>query len=127
MTQTIIIALISGLFSGGFFSFVQYLIKRSDDSKDKKDGVKASLVSIKSELEALKTYIKKEFQKSEKDALRTQIMVMIYFQPQEKESILTAGERYFKELHGDWYLTTEFNRWLTKNDIAEPEWFDSKQ
>ena len=119
--------IITIILTGGVLAFIEFLIKRHDERSDKKDGVKATLTAIKTELADLKTYIDKEFKKSEKDALRTQLLVMIYFQPTEKTSILTAGERYFKVLKGDWYLTSVFNRWLKDNDVAEPEWFNYKE
>ena len=38
MNETLIIALITALTSGGTLAFIQYLISRSDTQKEKKDG-----------------------------------------------------------------------------------------
>lgn len=60
----------------------------------------------------------------EKDGLRTQLLVLITLIPDSAQEILTIAEHYFKVLHGDWYMTSIFNKWLTERGIAEPEWFD---
>lgn len=127
MKETIIIALASGLFSGGFLAFVQFLITRSDSKKDKSDTIKTDLGKIKSEIETIKTDIDKKFKKSEKDALRMQLLFLIRESPGEQQEIMTVGEHYFKVLRGDWYMTSIFNKWLKKYDIAEPDWFDNKE
>lgn len=127
MTQTIIVALASGLFSGGFLAFVQFLITRNDNQKDKDDTIKAELSKIKTDIEAIKTDIDKKFKKSEKDAVRMQLLFLIRESPGEQQEIMTVGEHYFKVLKADWYMTSVFNKWLKKYDIAEPDWFDSKE
>lgn len=65
----------------------------------------------------------KESEKAEKDALRTQLLLMISDFPTNTEGILTLGQRYFGELHGDWFATSIFNTWLEQSGIARPEWF----
>lgn len=59
----------------------------------------------------------------ERDGLRTQMLVLIIQRPEEKQEILTIAEHYFKDLKGDWYMTSIFNKWIVDSDIAEPEWF----
>ncbi len=127
MRETIIVALASGVFSGGFLAFIQFLITRHDSKNDKKDGIQAELSLVKSELELIKKEIDKKFRKSEKDGLRMQLLFLIRESPGEKQEIMTVGEHYFKVLKGDWYMTSIFNKWLKKYDIAEPDWFDSKE
>lgn len=111
------------LLTGGVLAFVEFLIKRRDDRKDKKDGLAAAIAAVKSSIEALKTDMDKKFRKSERDQIRTQLLVLIKISPTEQQEILTVGEHYFKTLHGDWYMTTLFNRWLTENKIGKPDWF----
>lgn len=113
--------------TGSFLAFVEFLVKRHDEKNDKKDGLKATLTTISAELGILKADIDKKFKKSEKDGLRTQLLVMILLRPNERQEILTVAEHYFKVLHGDWYMTSIFNKWLTESDIAEPEWFNNQQ
>ena len=55
MRDTIIIAVISAMTSGGFLAFLQFLITRNDD----KQGIKKSL------------------KKLEKDGLRTQLLLIL--------------------------------------------------
>ena len=61
--------------------------------------------------------------KLERDGLRTQLLVLIIQRPEEKQEILTIAEHYFKDLKGDWYMTSIFNKWIIDAGIAEPEWF----
>ena len=68
--------------------------------------------------------------KVEKDAVRTQILLMMYnYDPADEHELLTCAEYYFKKkehggLEGDWYLTSKFKRFLETNNIEKPTWFD---
>ena len=95
----------SVLLSNGLFALIQFLITRHDTKKN-----------VKGKLSIL-----------EKDVLRTQLLLLILMKPEEQQEILTIAEHYFKDLKGNWYMTSIFNKWLTTEDIAEPEWFDNKQ
>ena len=102
ITVTIVCAILA---SNALFAFLQFLITRQDTKKN----VKGKLVVL------------------EKDVLRTQLLLLILLKPEEKQEILTIAEHYFGDLRGDWYMTSIFNKWLRENEIAEPEWFDSKE
>lgn len=104
--QTIILAVLG---STALSSLIQFLIKRHDDKKNAKFNVKEKLSVL------------------EKDILRTQMLLLILMKPEEKKEILTIGEHYFKDLKGNWYMTSIFNKWLKDSDIAEPEWFEGKE
>lgn len=67
--------------------------------------------------------VEKKLKKSELDSVRLQMLVMMSDYPHETQEIMRLAEHYFKDLHGNWYLTTMFNKWLQSNDIAKPEWF----
>lgn len=107
MRDTIIIAVISAMTSGGALAFVQFLISRHDD----KQGIKSTL------------------KKLEKDGLRTQLLLLILLQPDEKKEILTLGQRYFSKppngLDGNWYMTGIFSKWCGERNL-KPEWFEGK-
>lgn len=107
MRDTIIIAVISAMTSGGVLAFVQFLISRHDD----KQGIKSTL------------------KKLEKDGLRTQLLLLILLQPDEKKEILTLGQRYFSKppngLDGNWYMTGIFSKWCGERNL-KPEWFEGK-
>ena len=105
--------LLGVLASGNLFLFIQFLIERHDRKKEKEsDG---ELGGIKEKLLVL-----------EKDVLRTQLLFMVLLRPEEQQEILTIAEHYFEKLKGNWYMTSIFNKWLTANKIAEPEWFDAE-
>ncbi len=105
MTETILIAVISALTSGGVLAFAQFMIARHDD----KQGIKSTL------------------KKLEKDGLRTQMLLMILLRPEEHKEILTLGERYFKKppegLGANWYMTNIFEKWVEEECDSSPEWF----
>lgn len=115
------------LLTGSVLAFIEFLINRHDDKKDKKDGVQASLNTIKAELVGIKEDMDRRFRRSEKDGLRTQLLVMILVKPDEKKEILTVAEHYFKDLKGNWYMTSIFNKWLIESNLGQPEWFDYKE
>lgn len=101
-TATIFITILG---SNALFAFIQFLITRHDTKR-----------SIKSKLTVL-----------EKDVLRTQMLLLILLRPEEKQEILTIAEHYFKDLKGNWYMTSVFNKWLTDHGDDKPEWFDAKE
>lgn len=96
---TIVLSVIG---SNALFAFIQFLITRHDTKKN----VKGKLTTL------------------EKDVLRTQLLLLILLKDEERQEILTIAEHYFKDLHGDWYMTSIFYKWLSSKRIAEPEWFD---
>lgn len=99
----VVVAAVLG--SNALFAFLQFLITRRDTKKN----VKGKLLTL------------------EKDVLRTQLLLLILLKPEEKQEILTIAEHYFKDLKGNWYMTSIFNKWLKENKIAEPAWFDNKE
>lgn len=107
MRDTIIIAVISAMTSGGVLAFLQFLISRNDD----KQGIKSTL------------------KKLEKDGLRTQLLLLILLKPDEQTEILTLGQRYFVKppegLGGNWYMTSIFKTWCDERKL-EPDWFKSE-
>lgn len=103
---------ITSVTSGGTLAFLQFLINRSDKKKDEKDGLRASVKDIQAKVK-----------KQEKDTLRTQMLVLIFLQPEEKQELLTLGEHYFKDLEGNWYMTSIYSKWLKKMHIDIPSWF----
>ena len=104
--QTIVLAVLG---STALSSLIQFLIKRHDDKKNSKENVEEKLSIL------------------EKDTLRTQMLLLILMKPEEEQEILTIGEHYFKELKGNWYMTSIFNKWLKDTNTAEPEWFEKDE
>lgn len=102
MNSTIVTIIGAVLASNALFGFIQFIITRRDNG------------------------FKKAMTRLERDVLRTQLLVMVVLKPKETQEILTLAEHYFKDLNGDWYMTSIFNKWLLESDIAQPEWFDNK-
>lgn len=113
MISAIILAAIG---STALFSFIQYLITRHDKKTDKSDKV------VK-DIEELKALIVK----IEKDNCRTQMLVLMSDYPEEKLEMMKVSEHYFGDLKGDWYMSSMFNKWLAKNGIEKPTWFDEEE
>ena len=111
--QTIIIAVIG---SGALSALIAGIFNLIANRKNRLAKIETQLESINAKL--LQT---------EKDELRTQLLLMISDYPHETQEILTLAERYFTEppegLGGNWYATSIFNSWLEQNGIARPEWF----
>lgn len=104
MKETILIAVISAMTSGGVLAFLQFLITRNDD----KQGIRSTL------------------KKLEKDGLRTQLLLMILLKPEEKKEILTLAQHYFVDLEGNWYMTDIFKKWLKEKGHSNPDWFQTE-
>lgn len=104
--ETIALAVVG---STALSSLIQFFVNRHDKKKESKSGIKEKLTVL------------------ERDVLRSQLLLLILLRPAEQQEILTIGEHYFKDLHGDWYMTSIFNKWLTETDTAEPEWFDNER
>lgn len=100
--ENVLIAILGG---GNLLLFAKFLIERWDKKHDNTEDTNSRL------------------EKLEKDGLRTQLLLMILFRPQEQTEILRVAEYYFGTLHGNWYMTSIFNKWLEDNEVAKPEWF----
>lgn len=106
--QTIIVSILG---SAAIFGFIQFLISRNDKKHDR-------LKEIGDNIETLK----KDMKKSEKDAIRTQLLVLIAMYPDEEKEILSVAQHYFIDLKSNWYVTPLFYLWCQKHNI-NPEWF----
>lgn len=91
--------------SAAIASLIQFFVNRHDKKKDLKEGIQSKLAQL------------------EKDGLRTQLLLLILLRPDERQEIMTIGEYYFGKLHGNWYMSSVFNRWC--DEMGEnPDWFD---
>lgn len=104
--KTMILQIVlTALGSVGFYSFLQFLITRKDNRKD------------------LLNAIIKKLDKAEKDSCRTQLLVLMSDYPEEKKEIYTLAEHYFRDLQGDWYMTSLFRSYIRDQGIDAPIWF----
>lgn len=100
-----IVAAIIG--STGIVGLIQFLIARRDNKK-------SMLVKIDKKLD-----------KVEKDNCRTQLLLMLSDYTDSTSEIMILAEHYFKDLKGDWYVSSLFKTWLKKQHIESPFWFDN--
>ena len=105
---------IAAVGSAGLFNFIQYLIRRKDERTDKFADIRTDLKEIKAKQDV-----------SEKDACRTQMLLLMANYPDQTAELMKLGRHYFVELEADWYMTSLFNGWLKARNIQEPMWLDS--
>lgn len=112
MTTTEIFLAILGVICGasGLFSFVQFLITRRDKKKDKS-------------FERLN----KRLDEHELSDLRMQLLMLMKLFPDNANEIMLVAKRYFSDLHGDWYMSSLFNTWLSSQGILPPIWFENHE
>ena len=108
MTKLEFIISLAGILLGStaLFGFIQYMITRKDNSN------------------AFVKEIKSFMAKTEKDNVRTQMLVLMSSYPDDEAELLKLAEHYFVDLKGDWYMTTLFNKHCEKYKIARPAWFN---
>ena len=103
--------------SNALFVFIEHMIDRHDErDEDRK--------SIKKKIADLEKAMKDKFKLLEKDTLRTQLLFLIIERPMETQEILTIAEHYFKDLKGNWYMTSIFYKWCKEHSIEIPIWFN---
>lgn len=101
-----ILTIISSILgSAGLFTLIQFLINRKDKRHD-------LLIKIDKKMCTL-----------EKDGCRTQLLLLIKDFPTNENEIMTLAEHYFKDLKGDWYMSTMFAAWIRDREISKPFWF----
>ena len=109
MTGTIIIAIIS---SGALSALVSGIFGLIQARKNRQKEIEEELKEVKEKLDI-----------AEKDALRTQLMVMIKDFPNEKTDILRLAEYYFSNLDGNWVMSNIFREWCKASETMLPTWF----
>ncbi len=110
MAENILLGILGG---GNLILFIKFLIERHDRKKERAEDQDAE--GLKKRLTVL-----------ERDGLRTQLLLLILLKPTEQTEILRIAEHYFKNLKGNWYMTSIFNKWLEDMGVAEPDWFDTE-
>lgn len=110
MAENILLGILGG---GNLILFIKFLIERHDRKKEREEDQDAE--GLKKRLTVL-----------ERDGLRTQLLLLILLKPTEQTEILRIAEHYFKNLKGNWYMTSIFNKWLEDIGVAEPDWFDKE-
>lgn len=99
--------------SSGLFSFIIFLITRKDNKKQEFADIMKRL-----------DMIEKKQDSNELASTRSELLILMNHYKSERAEIMKVAERYFKDLNGDFYMTSLFNKWLRKNDIDKPDWFN---
>lgn len=63
-------------------------------------------------------------QETRRDTLRIQLLMIMQSQPDNIDTILKLAEAYFVTLGGDWYMTSEFNKWAKAHEVTIPSHID---
>lgn len=113
---TIIVAILS---SGALSALINAIAQGRRDKQSKATGLESKVDALAEK----QTEINDRLILSEKDALRTQLMVLIKDYPDEKTDILRLGETYFSKLGGNWILTDIFAKWCEESGTQLPPWF----
>lgn len=113
--ETIIIAIIS---SGLLSVIITECFGILKAKRSKKDGVEAKLGVLAEEQKEIRGLIKQQ----EKDALRTELKLMISDFPEEETDILRLAQHYFVKLDGNWTMANIFTKWCKDRGIDLPTW-----
>jgi len=105
---TLFIAILT---SQAIFTFIQFMISRHD----KKKGI---LAEMQKDIKELKTFNQEE----RRDLKRIQLMTLIHVHPEDVSDIMEVAEEYFKNLDGNWYMSSIFQQYLDENKIEHPLW-----
>lgn len=93
-------------------------------------GIFNLIMSRKGRLAAIENELNKMNDRlinTEKDELRTQLLLLMSDYPLENQEIMKLAEHYFKDLKGNWYASTLFDRWLNQNHLPMPKWFHTNE
>lgn len=117
-TETIIAIIaavggLSGLVSATTTALFKYLEYKKAQSGD---TIGAKLKPLEERLEVQQ----QQLLEIRLDTTRTQLIMLMQHQPHNHDTILMVAERYFCELHGDWYCTSLFREWTKREGIDIP-------
>lgn len=111
MSDAVIVALIGAL-GGVLVAVMTKVCEAIIARRNRKSGKETDIEQIKKKLE-----------RQERDSCRTQMLLLMANYPKHTEEIMRLAHEYFVDLHGNWYMTAMFNKWLEENGIGKPEWF----
>lgn len=128
MNNEAIVAIVVALLSGsglisGIFSIINTILSRKAARGDKQAEIKKELEDLKNNTEKEIAELKAATQEDKLDTTRLQMLVLMSDYPDDKQEILKIAEVYFKDLGGNFYMDSIFNKWMKKNDITKPSWF----
>lgn len=111
MNWEIIVTLIIAAFGAG--GFVQYLINRHDNKKEKNNEIMRAIDDLKT-----------AFAKNERHTTRLEMLQLIQHYPTNTSELMKVAQYYFGNLNGDWYMSSIFQQYLDENNLCKPAWFN---
>ena len=105
----ILIGLLGG---GGIFAFIQFLIDRKDRKSQKINEIVKDLEDIKEELLESRRY-----------SCRSELLILMNHYSGQTEKIFKLAEHYFKDLKGDFYMTSLFKDFCIEHNLEIPKWY----
>ena len=119
MDNVVITLIVAVLSSGALSALSNGYFQSRRDKQSKETGLESKIDALAKK----QNEINNRLIVSEKDALRTQLMVLIKDFPDERTDILRLSETYFSKLGGNWILTDIFVRWCRENGVEVPKWY----
>lgn len=99
---------------------VQFLITRSDKKHDQ-------LAEIKTALSDLSNTVADNHLQSQRENKRLELMSLMQNPDADDGEIMKVAQYYFEELDGDWYMSSLFSKWLKRNNVTLPSWFNGRK
>ena len=122
-----VITIVSVFLSAGFLGFIQFMINRRDKKKAETKEEENQVKELQEWRKKHEEVREKEVKELRQSISRLELMVLIADFPELTEEIMKVGERYFKVLKGDWYMTALFTKYLKDKDLPIPPWFHQNQ
>lgn len=70
---------------------------------------------IDARIEQVESQITTSSAEQELNSVRIQLLGLIFHTPENKAEIERVAYHYFRELHGDWYMTGLYSQWAEAN------------
>lgn len=119
-TITIIVAICG---CTAFWQLIDHILearrKQKFDIDEAVKEIQLDMVLLKDSQEQMKHSLTK----TEKDSVRTQLLVLMSDYPDNVSEIMNVAQHYFSDISGNWYMTSMFNKWLISRGLGKPEWF----
>lgn len=116
METAIIIAVIGGA-SGFLTALTTTIFKILDYRKARRgEGLDARLKPLFDRLQRQD----EELHEIRLDTTRTQLLMLMEHQPDNHDTILKIAHKYFVELHGNWWMASEFAGWAKAQKVDVP-------
>lgn len=119
-TITIIVAIVG---CTAFWQLIDHILEARRKAKFDVDQAVQGIQKDMAELKENQEQMKHSLSKTEKDSVRTQLLVLMSNYPDNTMEIMGVAQHYFDDIGGNWYMTSMFNRWLEKENIGKPDWF----